>query len=99
MPGVAPRTRRDTPGEKGAAAIATATTTSTSPHIHRSKAHKYRSKFTKKPFSNFFSSIYMDQPLVYVRGCKRDSLHSVCKEFFSLHHHPQFHLGTSTGNS
>jgi hypothetical protein len=30
-----------------------------------------------------FSSIYMDQQLVYVRGCKRYSLHPVCKEFFS----------------
>jgi hypothetical protein len=29
-----------------------------------------------------FSSIYMDQQLVYVRGCKRDSLPPVCKEFF-----------------
>jgi hypothetical protein len=29
-----------------------------------------------------FSSIYMDQQLVYVRGCKIDPLHSVCKEFF-----------------
>jgi hypothetical protein len=31
-----------------------------------------------------FSYIYMDQQLVYVRGCKRDSLHPVCKEFFPL---------------
>jgi hypothetical protein len=32
-----------------------------------------------------FSSIYMDQQLIYVRGCKRDFLHPVCKELFSLH--------------
>jgi hypothetical protein len=26
----------------------------------------------------------MNQPLLYVRGSKRDSLRSVCKEFFSV---------------
>jgi hypothetical protein len=26
----------------------------------------------------------MDQQLVYVRGCKNDSLHPTCKEFFPL---------------
>jgi hypothetical protein len=38
----------------------------------------------KNPLVICFSSIYMDQQLVYVRGCKRDPLHPVCKEVFPV---------------
>jgi hypothetical protein len=39
--------------------------------------------YKKNTLIIYFSFIYMDQQLLYVRDCKRDSLHSVYKEFFS----------------
>jgi hypothetical protein len=51
--------------------------------ITRRLINTYQNLQKKTHLVIYFSSIHMDQQRVYVRGCKRDSLHPVCKELFS----------------